>query len=129
MAKIVIKNDNLTSFGGIFPLMEKLTQDLSPIINNILGYRCKSAGYQYDEIIRSLASVYLCGGSCVEDMSRHLKSQLKLHPYLRTCSADATLRAIKVLTTENISYISDKGITYQFNKNNRLNTLLIAALI
>ena len=53
MTKIAIKNDNLTSFGGIFPLMEKLTQDLSPIINNILGYWCKSAGYQYDEIIRS----------------------------------------------------------------------------
>ena len=41
---------------------------LSPIIDQTLGQRCRSIiGYQYSEIIRSLMSVYFCGGSCVDD--------------------------------------------------------------
>ena len=44
---------------------------------------CKKIfGYQYSEIIRSLMSVYFCGGSCVEDVTSHLMRQLK-HVILR----------------------------------------------
>ena len=39
------------------------------------------------------------------------------------------LIAIKELTQDNISYTSDKGKTYDFNTADKLNTLLIKALI
>ena len=39
------------------------------------------------------------------------------------------LRAIKELTQENISYTSDKGKTYDFNTADKLNTLLVNALV
>ena len=55
-------------------------------------------GYQYSEILRSLMCVYLCGGSCIEDVTTHLMKHLSLHPTLRTCSADTILRAIEELT-------------------------------
>lgn len=43
--------------------------DFSLIIDQALGQRCRSIiGYQYSEIVRSLMSVYFCGGSCVEDV-------------------------------------------------------------
>ena len=54
---------------------------------------------------------------------------LSYHPTLRTCSSDTILRAIKELTQENISYTSDKGKTYDFNTADKLNALLIKALV
>ena len=108
MAKIQIKSEKLTPFGGIFSIMEQFDSMLSPIIDQALGQRCRSIiGYQYREIIRSLMSVYFCGGSCVEDVTSHLMRHLSYHPMLRTCSSDTILRAIKELTQDNISYSSD----------------------
>ena len=68
MAKVQIKSEKLTPFGGIFSIMEQFDSMLSPIIDQTLGQGCRSIiGYQYSEIIRFLMSVYFCGGSCVED--------------------------------------------------------------
>ena len=129
MAKIQIKSEKLTSFGGIFPIMEKFDRMLSHTIDSTLGLRSKVYGYQYSEIIRSLMCVYFCGGSCVEDVSSHLMETLCLHPHLRTCSADTILRAIRELTTPNQSYRSDSGKSYDFNVASDLNNLLVNALL
>ena len=92
MAKVQIKSEKLTPFGGIFSIMEQFDSMLSPIIDQTLGQRCRSIiGYQYSEIIRSLMSVYFCGGSCVEDVTSHLMRHLSYHPTLRTCSSDTIL--------------------------------------
>ena len=115
MVKVAIKSEELTPFGGIFSIMEQFDSKLSSVIDSTLGMRCKLYGYQYSEIIRSLMSVYFCGGSCIEDVTTHLMYHLSLHPTLRTCSADTILRAIKELTQDNISYTSDTGKTYDFN--------------
>lgn len=109
MVKVQIKSEKLTSFGGIFPIMEKFDRMLSCTIDSTLGLRSKVYGCQYSEIIRSLMCVYFCGGSCVEDVTSHLMEALCLHPPLRTCSADTILRAIRELTTPNLTYRSDSG--------------------
>ena len=131
MAKVQIKSEKLTPFGGIFFNHGAiLTPCFHLFIDQTLGQRCRSIiGYQYSEIIRSLMSVYFCGGSCVEDVTSHLMRHLSYHPTLRTCSSDTILRAIKELTQENISYTSDKGKTYDFNTADKLNALLIKALV
>jgi hypothetical protein len=104
MAKVQIKSKNLTPFVEFFSIMEQFDSMLSPVIDSTLGQRCCSIiGYQYSEIVRSLMSVYFCGGSCVEDMTSHLMRHLSYHPVLRTCSSDTILRAIKELTQDNIS--------------------------
>ncbi len=108
MAKIQIKSEKLTPFGGIFSIMEQFDSTLSSVIDSTLGLRCSSFGYQYSEIVRSLMSIYFCGGSCIEDVTTHLMNHLSLHPTLRTCSSDTILRAIKELTQGNISYTSDR---------------------
>ena len=104
MANVQIKSEKLTPFGGIFPIMEQFDALLAQTIDSTLGMRCKWYGYQYSEILRSLMCVYLCGGSCVEDVTTHLMRHLSLHPSLRTCSADTILRAIEELTCENTTY-------------------------
>ena len=100
MAKVAIKSEKLTPFGGIFAMMEQFDSTLSYVIDTTLGLRCRLYGYQYSEIIRSLMSIYFCGGSCIEDVTTHLMPHLSLHPTLRTCSSDTILRAIKELTQE-----------------------------
>ena len=130
MAKVAIKSEKLTPFGGIFSIMEQFDSMLSPIIDQALGQRCRSIiGYQYSETVRSLMSVYFCGGDCVEDVTSHLMRHLSCHPMLRTCSSDTILRAIRELTQDNISYTSAQGKTYDFNTADKLNALLIKALI
>lgn len=109
--------------GDYFQSWSNLT--LSSVTDSTLGLRCRSFGYQYSEIIRSLMSIYFCGGSCIEDVTTHLMNHLSLHPTLRTCSSDTILRAIKELTQESISYTSDMGKTYDFNTADTLNTLLL----
>ena len=129
MAKVAIKSEKLSPSRGIFSIMEQFDSMLSPIIDQALGQRCRSIiGYQYSEIVRSLMSVYFCGGSCVEDVTSHLMRHLSCHPMLRTCNSDTILRAIRELTQDNISYTSDQGKTYDFNTADKLNALLIKAL-
>ena len=66
MAKIQIKSEKLTPFGGIFSIMEQFDALLAQTIDSTLGLRCTMFGYQYSEILRSLMCVYLCGGSCID---------------------------------------------------------------
>ena len=82
MAKIQIKSERITPFGGFFPIMDSFDRVLSGVVDSTLGLRSKLIGYQYSEIIRSLMCVYFCGGSCIEDVTTHLMSHLSLHPIL-----------------------------------------------
>ena len=58
MAKIQIKSEKVTPFGGIFSIMEQFNSTLSYVIDSTLGLKCRSFGYRYSEIIRSLMSIY-----------------------------------------------------------------------
>ena len=109
--------------------MDEFNRVLSGIVDSTLGFRCKLFGYQYSEIIRSLMCVYFCGGTCIEDLSKHIIPCVSQHPKLRTCSSDTILRAIEELTEGNVSYTSDNGKTYEFNKAEKLNNLLLEALL
>ena len=121
--KLNLRNSLLSE--EYFRVMEQFDSTLPSVIDSTLGLRCRSFGYRYSEIIRSLMSIYFCGGSCIEDVTTHLMNHLSLHPTLRTCSSDTILRAIKELTQENISHTSDTGKNYDFNTADTLNTLLL----
>ena len=54
MAKVQIKSEKLTPFGGIFSIMEQFDALLAQTIDSTLGLRCTLFGYQYSEILRSL---------------------------------------------------------------------------
>ena len=115
MAKVSIKCEKITTFGGIFHVREHFTRSVGPVIDKVLGLRCTSFGYQYSEIVGSLSSVYFCGGDCVEDVTSHLMPHLSLHPTLRMCSSDTILRGISELSCANTTYTSDTGKVYDFN--------------
>ena len=129
MAKVTIKFEKITPFGGLFHVRRLFSRYVGPVIDNALGLRCTSFGYQYSEILGSLSSVYFCGGDCVEDVTSHLMPHLSLDPTLRTCSSDTILRGISELATANTTYISDTGKSYAFNTAPKLNSLLVKALV
>ena len=129
MVKVAIKSEKLSPFGGIFSIMELFDSNLSSVIDSTLGMRCRLYGYQYSEIIRSLMSVYLCGGDCVEDVTSHLMPHLSLHPTIRTCSSDTILRGISELNCANTTYTSDTGKVNNFNTATKLNSLLVKVLM
>ena len=54
MAKLQIKSEKLTPFGGFFSIMEQFDALLAQTIDSTLGLRCTMFGYQYSEILRSL---------------------------------------------------------------------------
>ena len=55
-------------------MRELFSRFVGPVIDKVLGLRCTSFGYQYGEIAGSLASVYFCGGDCVEDVTSRIKA-------------------------------------------------------
>ncbi len=101
---------------------------ISELIDNELGIRSKYTGYQYSEIIRNLLNVYFSGGDVIEDINTHFGEHLKSIPGNNVPSADTVLRSIKELSTENTVYTSDKGLSYNFNINQKLNRLNIKSL-
>jgi len=107
---------------------EFFSRYVGSVIDEVLGLRCTSYGYQYSEIAGSLSSVYFCVGDCVEDVTSHLMPHLSLHPTLRTCSSDTILRGISELASVNTTYTSDTGKSYDFNTATKLNSLLVKVL-
>ena len=51
MAKVQIKSEKLTPFGGFFSIMEQFDALLAQTIDSTLGLRCTMFGYQYSEIL------------------------------------------------------------------------------
>ena len=45
MAKIQIKSEKVTPFGGIFHVRELFSRYVGPVIDKVLGLRCASYGY------------------------------------------------------------------------------------
>ena len=59
MAKIQIKSEKITPFGGIFHVRELFSRFVAPIIDKVLGIRCTSFGYQYSESVKQIWKIKL----------------------------------------------------------------------
>ena len=71
MAKLAIKNENVTPFGGIYHIMDVFSKlGLGNLIESVLGKRGSSGkAFSYGDIFSSLFFSYLCGGECLEDIN------------------------------------------------------------
>lgn len=110
MTKLQIKSDRITSFGGIF-LVNRLFDhfSLGKVINDTLGLRSTAYnGYQWDEIVKSLFDIYLCGGDHIEDITS-LMHCLSQAPGSHVPSSGTIGRGIKQLATDNITYTAKSG--------------------
>ena len=85
MTKLQIKSDRITFFGGIYLVNRLFDQfSLGKVINDTLGLRSTAYnGYQWDEIVKSLFDIYLCGGDHIEDFAGQWKFSGDKHKSLQ----------------------------------------------
>ena len=112
MAKVSIKSENMTPFGGVYFVNEAFNAlSLGETINETLGKRCSTYnGYQWDEIVAALLDVYACGGDCVEDANRK-ECHLRDTPESRVPTSHTIGRAIKELACTDTEYESSSSST------------------
>ncbi|AKU70117.1 hypothetical protein ADJ77_09880 [Prevotella fusca JCM 17724] len=127
MTKVAIKNENITSFGGIYHIMDVFSKlGFEKLTESVLG-RCGCSGkaFSHGSILGSLFFSCLCGGDCLEDINA-LTGQFRQRPATLLPCADTVGRGLKELAEENIVYKSEtSGRSYRFNTAEKLNTLLL----
>ena len=108
MTKVAIKNENITSFGGIYHIMDVFSKlGFEKLTESVLG-KCGSSGktFCYGSIFGYFFFSYLCGGECLEDINA-LIGQFKQKPDTLLPGADTVGRGLKELAEENIVYKSE----------------------
>ena len=122
MAKVQIKSDIFTAYGGIFLMMEKFEQAVNPIINQLLGQCGSSSAYSRGDVSRMLMAVYFCGGTHIAGISNHLLHHSGRHLMLKGCSSGIIPRVVKEQVVANTTYMADNsGMSYDFNTTDRMN--------
>ena len=127
MTKVAIKNENITSFGGIYHIMDVFSKlGFEKLTKSVLYKRGNSGkAFSHGSIFGSLFFSYLCGGECLEDINV-LIGQFKQRPNTLLPGADTVGRGLKELAEENTVYKSEtSGKSYSFNTAEKLNTLLL----
>ncbi|MEZ7745232.1 transposase, partial [Prevotella jejuni] len=127
MTKVAIKNENITSFGGIYHIMDVFSKlGFEKLTKSVLGKRgSRGKAFSHGSIFGSLFFSYLCGGDCLEDINA-LIGQFRQRPDTLLPSADTVGRGLKELAEENTVYKSEtSGKSYSFNTAEKLNTLLL----
>mgnify|MGYP003085513590 FL=1 len=111
MAKVAIKNENITSFGGIYHIMDVFSKlGFEKLTESVLGKRGSSGkAFSHGSIFGSLFFSYLCGGECLEDINA-LIGQFKQRPDTLLPGAETVGRGLKELTEKDIiTFYNERG--------------------
>ena len=111
MTKVAIKNVNITSFGGIYHIMDVFSKlGFEKLTESVLGKRGSSGkAFCYGSIFGSIFFSYLCGGECLEDINA-LIGQFKQRPDTLLPGADTVGRGLKELTEKDIiTFYNERG--------------------
>lgn len=129
MAKIQLKSDNITPFGGLYSIFNQFNRSgVRKTIDSLLGSRsCDPKAFSYGDVFASLFASYLCGGDCIEDVM-DVKSFWNGHDGIRIASSDTIERTLRKLSFDNITYENTDKVSYAFNTADRLNSLLLKLL-
>ena len=98
MAKVAIKRENITSFGGIYHVMDVFSRlGFEKLTETVVGKRGSSGkAYSYGSIFASLFFSYLCGGECLEDINTlvgHFRQRLRQNSPFRKMKTSDFFRA------------------------------------
>ena len=111
MVKVAIKNENITSFGGIYLIMDVFSKSgFEKLTESVLGKRGSSGkAFCYGSIFGSLFFSYLCGGECLEDTNA-LIGHFRQRSNTLLPGADTVGRGLKELTEKDIiTFYNERG--------------------
>ena len=121
---------NVTPFGGIHLIHQKLSaHGAVGFIDNQLGARVKTAGYNYSEILLSRLYTCFCGGNATEDVNYVRDNTLKYLEGINIPSADTILRGDVELSVACQYIETDSGTTNKININSNMNNFLVDSAI
>ncbi len=127
---IKIFNSNVTPFGGIHLIHEQLfAHGAIDFIDNQLGARVKTVGYNYSDILLSRIYTALCGGSATEDVNYVRDNTLKHLKGIGIPSADTILRGDVELSVPCEYIETASGKANKINVNTGMNEFLIDSAI
>lgn len=120
-------DSKLTPFGGLHLIHKQLRlKKLAHFIDNELGSRVKTVGYNYSDILMTRIYTSFCGGSATEDVNYIRENTLCQLKNFTVPSADTILRGDVELSTP-CDYIKTTSDTEnKINVNTRMNQLLIS---
>jgi hypothetical protein len=119
------QSGDINPFGGINFVYEDFDKlALARLFEKHLPCLYPNSHYQWKDILYSLFSIYLCGGSAIEDINSNLGPHLAKNPYCKIPSADTLLRRIASLAEPDQYCTCARGsVTHQYNTNERLSKL------
>lgn len=131
MSNIQVISERAQRFGGLnFILQSKEYKKILELCDKELGvWSSSGGGYSYSEVINALFLSILSGGTCIEDINL-LVPELSQCPQQKAPSADTVLRTLKKLSVDDeLVKAKGSGIDYTFNRNAKLNELLVKGTI
>jgi hypothetical protein len=127
---IKIFNSNVTPFGGIHLIHQQLlAHGAIDFIDNQLGARVKTVGYNYSDILLSRIYTAFCGGNATEDVNYVRDNTLKYLKKINIPSADTILRGDVELAVPCDHIETQSGTVNKINVNTRMNKFLIDSAI
>ena len=117
----------VTPFGGLHLIHNQLSfKKFAQFIDDHLGSRVKTVGYDYSELILTRIYTTFCGGSATEDVNYIRENTLEdLHRF-KVPSADTILRGDVELSTACKSINTNSGKDNKINVNKKMNDFLIS---
>jgi len=126
----VVQSEGISAFGGVNFVFEDFDKlNLNNFLSKELPPLPPQSQYSWKDIIYSMYSIYICGGSCIEDIEQNLKAHLSNNPFCKIPSPDTILRRLKSLAEESKTCRTKRGIVdHLYCENNRLSSLNIKVL-
>lgn len=124
---IISLDSKVTPFGGLHLIHKQLSsKKFAQFIDQQLGERVKTVGYNYSELFLTRLYTVFCGGSATEDVNYIRENTLEQLHRFKAPSADTILRGDSELATA-CSYIkTDSGKVNKINVNTKMNDFLIS---
>lgn len=123
-------DSNVTPFGGIHLIHEQLfAHGAVDFIDNQLGARVKTIGYNYSDILLSRIYTAFCGGNATEDVNYVRDNTLKHLKGIGIPSADTILRGDVELSVPCEDIETTSGKANKININTRMNEFLVDSAI
>lgn len=121
-------DSKVTPFGGLHLIHKRLrSKKFARFIDEQLGPRVKTVGYNYSELFLTRFYTTLCGGSATEDVNYIRENTLEQLHRFKAPSADTILRGDCELATACDFIKTDSGKENKVNINPKMNTFLISS--
>lgn len=123
-------DSKVTPFGGIHLIHEQLSaHGVIDFIDNQLGARTRTIGYNYPDLLLSRIYTAFCGGNATEDVNYIRDNTLKYLKGINIPSADTILRGDVELSVPCDYIETAPGKTNKININTKMNKFLVDSAI